>query len=98
MIDDLPLNPIGLWAYLVAVPLLVAGVYAAVRWSIIGVLCLVAFFGAWLAFGLGCIGYAIWHHIPAGNWFAAVFLIVFGCFMLAPLVQMVTHQAHKTPH
>lgn len=95
MLDDLPLEPLGLWAYLVAAPLLVAGVYAAVRWSIIGVLCLVAFFGAWLAFGLGFIGYAIFHHIPEGNWFAAMFLIAFGVFMLAPLVQMISHDLRK---
>lgn len=97
MIDDLPLAPVELWAYIVAVPLLVAGVYAAVRWSIIGVLFLVAFFGTWLAFGLGFVVYAFWRHIPEGNYFTAVFLIAFGCFMLAPLAQMVIHQARKTP-
>jgi hypothetical protein len=95
MLDDLPLAPVELWAYVIAVPLLIVGVYAAVRWSIIGVVCLALFFGAWLAFGLGCIGYAIWHHIPAGNWFAAAFLIAFGCFMLAPMVQMISHTLRK---
>jgi hypothetical protein len=84
-----------LFRSVIAVPLLIVGVYAAVRWSIIGVLFLVAFFGTWLAFGLAFVVYAFWRHIPEGNYFTAAFLIAFGCFMLAPMVQMISHTLRK---
>ena len=91
MIDDLPLDPLSVWAYLLGVPFVIGMVAAAVRWRGVGQAFVALFFLAWAVAGLGMLAYAIVHHIPTGNYAAAIFLLVFGALFLAPLVQGVFH-------
>lgn len=95
MTDDLPLEPISTWAFVLGIPLLLAITEAVVRWPIIGKGFVGAFFATWAAFGFGMLGYAIWVHVPAGNWLTAIFLLGFGVFMLGPIAQIALHTLRK---